>query len=68
VKTLRSVLVDFDGALATRRIVQERHLRPHLLVHPKLLAEFEGIALDAPNVVVLWWCWETPGTPSRTRP
>jgi HAD superfamily hydrolase (TIGR01458 family) len=41
------------GALAARRILQQRGLRPHLLVHPLLLPEFDGIAVDRPNAVVV---------------
>ena len=41
------------GALAARRILQRRGLRPHLLVHPQLLPEFDGIATHQPNAVVV---------------
>ena len=41
------------GALAARRILQQRRLRPHLLVHPQLMPEFDGIATERPNAVVV---------------
>lgn len=41
------------GALAARRLVQQRGLRPHLLVHPQLLPDFAGIATDRPDAVVI---------------
>jgi HAD superfamily hydrolase (TIGR01458 family) len=41
------------GALAARRLLQQRGLRPHLLVHPQLLPDFDGIATDHPNAVVV---------------
>lgn len=41
------------GALAARRLVEARHLRPRLLVHPNLLPDFAGLATDPPNAVVV---------------
>ena len=40
-------------ALAARRMLQARGLRPYFLVHPDLLPEFEGIATREPNAVVV---------------
>lgn len=41
------------GALAARQVLLRRGLRPYLLVHPQLVPEFDGIALDQPNAVVV---------------
>lgn len=41
------------GAIAARRIVESRGLRPHLLVHPGLLPEFEGLDTHEPDAVIL---------------
>ena len=40
-------------ALAARRMLLDRGLRPHLLVHPGLRPEFDGIPTDHPNAVVV---------------
>jgi phospholysine phosphohistidine inorganic pyrophosphate phosphatase len=41
------------GALAARRILLTRGLRPYLLIHPGLLPDFSGIATENPNAVVV---------------
>ncbi len=41
------------GAIAARRSVLERGLRPYLLIHPSLLPEFDGLPTDQPNAVVI---------------
>lgn len=41
------------GALAARRLLQQRELRAHLLVHPDLRPDFAGLDTDAPNAVVV---------------
>ncbi len=39
--------------LAGRRWLESRGLRPHLLIHPDLAADFEGMDRDKPNAVFL---------------
>ncbi len=39
----------FSSLTATRRLLEERGLRPFLLLHPKALPDFEGIPTDRPN-------------------
>ena len=43
----------FAPAPAARRILQQRNLRPHLLVHPGNVQEFDGIDQSNPNCVVI---------------
>jgi HAD superfamily hydrolase (TIGR01458 family) len=43
----------FSAPLAARQLLQQRGLRPLLLVHPDLLPEFDGVSADDPNAVVL---------------
>ena len=43
----------FTPTRATLDYLQENGLRPHLLVHPDLRAEFAGVDTHAPNAVVL---------------
>jgi len=43
----------FSAPQAARRLLQERGLRPFLLVHPDLLPEFEEFSTTDPNAVVL---------------
>lgn len=43
----------FTAPVAALKQVQDRGLRPHLLVHPDLLAEFHGVATRDPDAVVL---------------
>jgi len=43
----------FPPAPATCIILKERDLRPHLLVHPDVLPEFESVDKSNPNCVVL---------------
>ncbi|XP_056089755.1 phospholysine phosphohistidine inorganic pyrophosphate phosphatase [Rhinichthys klamathensis goyatoka] len=43
----------FSPAPALVRIIRERRLRPHLLVHDGLMAEFEGVDTSSPNCVVI---------------
>ncbi|TRY59404.1 hypothetical protein DNTS_004310 [Danionella cerebrum] len=43
----------FSPAPAARAIMTERGLRPHLLVHPDLVAEFSGMDCNSPNCVVI---------------
>ena len=38
---------------AVVQVIQERGLRPHLLVHPDALSEFDGVQKDDPNCVVM---------------
>ena len=40
-------------ALAMVEILRERQLRPHLLVHEKVLGDFSGIETSDPNCVVI---------------
>ncbi|XP_055962664.1 phospholysine phosphohistidine inorganic pyrophosphate phosphatase [Sorex fumeus] len=40
-------------APAARQLLQERGLRPHLLVHDGIRSEFDGIDMSNPNCVVL---------------
>ncbi|XP_042315707.1 phospholysine phosphohistidine inorganic pyrophosphate phosphatase isoform X2 [Sceloporus undulatus] len=40
-------------APAACRILKERHLRPHLLVHDDVVPEFDGIDKASPNCVVI---------------
>jgi HAD superfamily hydrolase (TIGR01458 family) len=41
------------GALAARRLLQQRGLRAHLLVHPDLLPDLAGIDVENPNAVLV---------------
>jgi HAD superfamily hydrolase (TIGR01458 family) len=43
----------FTGALAVRRYLEQHRLRPFLLVHRNLAAEFDGLATDDPDAVVV---------------
>jgi len=43
----------FTAPLAVRRYLEEKGLRPHLLVHPDLEAEFDGLCREEPNAVVI---------------
>ena len=41
------------GALAARRLAEQNGWRPHLLVHPGLLPDFEGLEARDPNAVIV---------------
>lgn len=41
------------GALAARRLCEARALRPLLLVHPGLRPDFDGLATEPPNAVLI---------------
>ncbi len=43
----------FTAPHAARRWLREGSYRPHLLVHPDIRAEFDELASDAPNAVLL---------------
>ena len=43
----------FSAPHAARQLLEQRGLRPLLLVHPNLLPEFEGLSTQGPNAVVL---------------
>lgn len=43
----------FSAPLAARRYLQQHELRPHLLIHPDLVPEFEGMETENPNAVVV---------------
>ena len=43
----------FTAPLAARRVLEQHGWRPHLLVHPDLLPDFEGLDIDRPNAVVV---------------
>ncbi|XP_056626452.1 phospholysine phosphohistidine inorganic pyrophosphate phosphatase [Triplophysa dalaica] len=43
----------FSPAPALLRILRERGLQPHLLVHDDLMAEFDGVEMTSPNCVVI---------------
>lgn len=43
----------FTGALAVRRYLEQHKLRPHLLVHRNLAAEYDGLDRDNPDAVVV---------------
>ena len=43
----------FTAPEAVRAYLEEHDLRPHLLIHPALAPEFEGVDQFAPNAVVL---------------
>jgi HAD superfamily hydrolase (TIGR01458 family) len=43
----------FTAPLAVRRYLERHGLRPYLLVHPNLLAEYEGLNRDNPDTVVV---------------
>lgn len=43
----------FSPAPALMRILRERGLQPHLLVHDDLIPEFDGIEMNSPNCVVI---------------
>ena len=42
-----------SGALAARRIIEQRALRPMLLIHPGLLPEFAGLDTSDPDAVLI---------------
>jgi len=42
-----------SGAIAARRIIEARGLRPLLLVHPGLLPDFAGLSTANPNAVLI---------------
>ena len=35
------------------KMAKEKSLRPHLLVHPNCLPDFDGVPTDNPNCVIL---------------
>lgn len=39
--------------MAARQAIVQRDLRPHLLIHPELAADFQGIDTHAPNAVLV---------------
>jgi ribonucleotide monophosphatase NagD (HAD superfamily) len=41
------------GTLAARRVLRQRGLRPHLLVHPDLLPDLQGVVCDQPNAMLM---------------
>lgn len=41
------------AGLAARALVERRKLRPHLLIHPGLLRDWQGILCEQPNAVVV---------------
>ncbi len=41
------------AALAARAVVERRGLRPHLLIHPDLAPDWEGVRTDDANAVVI---------------
>jgi len=43
----------FSAPFATRTYIELHELRPHLLVHPHLKPEFNGMKTDHPNAVVV---------------
>ncbi|MEM0915937.1 MAG: TIGR01458 family HAD-type hydrolase [Planctomycetota bacterium] len=43
----------FSAPLAARRAIQRQRLRPHLLVHPSVRADFDGLDSADPNAVVV---------------
>ena len=43
----------FTAPLAARRLIEQNRWRPHLLIHPDLLPDFEGLDTDHPNAVVV---------------
>ena len=43
----------FAPAPNARKILEERHLRPFLLIHPRGIPEFEGLDCHDPNCVVI---------------
>jgi HAD superfamily hydrolase (TIGR01458 family) len=43
----------FSAPVATRKYLEQRNLRPYLLVHPDLREEFAGLDTDQPNAVVV---------------
>ncbi|MCM0080172.1 TIGR01458 family HAD-type hydrolase [Geomonas sp. Red32] len=43
----------FTAPLAVRRYLELHSLRPYLLVHPNLFADFQGIPRENPNAVVV---------------
>ena len=43
----------FTAPLAVHRYLVQHELRPHLLVHPDLVAEFDDLPQDDPNAVVI---------------
>lgn len=47
--TITNPLQVFSSLTATRRLIEERRLRPFLLLHPKALPDFEGLPTDSPN-------------------
>jgi len=49
----------FSAPTAARAYIQQHGLRPHLLIHPDLEPEFEGMKTDQPNAVVVGDAGET---------
>jgi phospholysine phosphohistidine inorganic pyrophosphate phosphatase len=43
----------FTPAPATQRYLTQHSLRPHLLVHKGVEAEFDGVTTENPNCVVM---------------
>jgi HAD superfamily hydrolase (TIGR01458 family) len=43
----------FSAPIAARRYLEQHELRPHLLVHPDLEPEFDGMDMNNPNAVVV---------------
>ncbi|KAF6209531.1 hypothetical protein GE061_015279 [Apolygus lucorum] len=43
----------FSPVPATVEILKRENLRPHLLVHPRMIPEFEGVDFNDPNCVVM---------------
>ena len=41
------------GALAARKIIESRGLRPYLLIHPGLMPDFAGVDTHEPNAVLI---------------
>ena len=43
----------FTASTATHSYLKQHKLRPHLLIHPELMPEYEHISTEIPNAVVL---------------
>ena len=43
----------FSAPIAARKYLEQHDLRPYLLIHPALQEEFENLATDQPNAVVV---------------
>lgn len=43
----------FSAPLAARRLIEQRGLRPYLLIHPDLEPEFADLRCDEPNAIVV---------------